>query len=201
MLWLIQNDLSEFFDGLQKIKECCSECSDNVSQFFNGYPCLPDDFEAVTMDELSNLPFYKDYDYMYYDGTDPNDDDAEPAGERWTFSTNEMVEYYKLLDELYKSKIINKIKYRSEHTVMEQFIIDHLCEAPYGYSAVEVQLVYSDAADDGRDCINIYLDYYYGYYSLFDLYCGLITVFDRYKAKLQELKDTYYSENELLEAA
>ena len=62
-------------------------------------------------------------------------------------------------------------------------------------------MVYSDAADDGKDCLNIYLDYYYGYYSLFDTYCGLITVFDRYKVKYQELKDTYYSEEELLEAA
>ena len=201
MLWLIQNDLSDFFEGLQKIKECCSECSENVSHYFNEFPCVPDDFECVTMDELQMLPFLKGWDYMFYEGTDPNDDVAEPAGECWTFSTDEMVGYYKMLDDLYKSKVISEAKYKTELLSMEGFIKDHLCQAPYGYSSIEVQLVYSDAADDGKDCLNIYLDYYYGYYSLFDTYCGLITVFDRYKVKYQELKDTYYSEEELLEAA
>lgn len=201
MVWLIQNDLYECLEGLQKIKECCSECSENVSQYFKGFSCLPEDFEYEIMDEFYRLPFFKNWDHIYYDGTEPNDEDAEPAGECWTFSTDEMVEYYKMLDELYKSKTITKAKYQSELVSMEGFIKEHMCNAPYGYSASEVQLVYSEAADDGKDCINIYLDYYCGCYSLFDIYCGLISVFDRYKVKLRELKDVYCSEKELSEAA
>ena len=56
-----------------------------MSHYFNEFPCVPDDFECVTMDELQMLPFLKCWDYMFYEGTDPNEDAAAPAGECWTF--------------------------------------------------------------------------------------------------------------------
>ena len=198
MIRLFRGEAWSFLECISKIKSCCSECSEDVSHFFTEFPSDPDDFDCYAMEELSCLPFYKDYDNLYYE--ENHDEDSEPAGEIWIFSSSDMVEYYKTLDELYKTKRIVKMKYEMELNSMESCIKENICEAGASGS-LYCELVYSDAAEDKKDNITVYLDYYVGYYSLFDLYCGLIKIFDKYKVKLQELKDTYFGEENLLEAA
>lgn len=201
MIRLIRNEAWNFLECISKVKKCCGECQENVSLYFEDFPNDPDDFECIAMEELWRLPCYKDSKNLYYldEGQEPTDDD-EPVGEKYSFSTEEMVEYYKLLDELYESKRLDKMRYEMAHQQMETIIRENICEAGSNGSLF-CELVYSDAADDKKDRMDVYLDYYCGYYSMFDLYCGLITVFDKYKVKLKELKDTYCGEQELLEAA
>lgn len=198
MIRLFRNEAWAFLECISKIKNCCSECSEDVSDYFAEFPSDIDEFDCYSMEELFNLPFYKNYDYLFY-GDEP-DDDSDAAGEIWQFSNKDMVEYYKTLDELYKTKRIVKMKYEMELNSMETCIKENICQDE-SCGALYCELVYSDAASDKEDNISVYFDYYAGYYSFFDLYCGLIKVFDRYKVKLRELKDGYCSEKELLEAA
>ena len=109
MIEIIRGEVWSFLECLSKVKDCSDKCSESVSQFFEDFPNDPDDFEAVAMDELWRLPCYKEFEHTYYldEGQEPTEDDEPFMEKKYVFSTDEMVEYYKLLDELYKSKKIS----------------------------------------------------------------------------------------------
>ena len=92
-----------------------------------------------------------------------------------------------LMNSINQKRLV-EMQYKMELFDMEECIRENICETGDNGSLF-CELVYSDAAEDKKDRINVYFDYYCGYYSIFELYCGIIVVFfDRYKAKLQELK-------------
>ncbi len=200
MLNLITSDFCSFMEAVKQIKGCCENCIEDVEHYFSNFSADIEDFEYNAMEELSMLPFCDDYDELY-DESDENtpEDEREAIGEQWKFSNDDMTEYYKTLDSLYSNKVITEEKYNQECREMVCCIQNNICGTDA--TAMFCRLVYADADEENRDNIRIYLYYYDGYYSLFDLYCSLIVVFDRYKFKLKQLKETYCGEKQMLEAA
>lgn len=200
MVNLIASDLYSFFETLQKIKDCCDECIENVEHYFSNFSKDLDEFEFYATEELPTLPFC-DYHDEIYDEIDENvpEKDRESVGEEWRFSNKDMTEYYKTLDYLYSNKIITEEKYKQEYLEMESCIENNICGTES--TSLFCRLVYADADEENKDNIRVYAYYEDGYYSVFELYCGIIIVFDRYKFKLKQLRETYCGEKQILEAA
>ena len=199
MNMLLETDMVSFFEMLKIIKECVDLCSENVQEYFDGFICDPDEVEQIAYEGLDNLPFCSDFDYLYYDDQDNIPvDERETCGEYWFFSDDNFIGYYKLLDELLKSKKISRKEVDFHKNEMDDIVYDCILERQR-YSGVSYTIFSKKSRNAGAG-IKVYLDYNIGY-SLFYLYCGLIVLFDRYKSKLQQLKETYCGEKQMLEAA
>lgn len=199
MIYLLNTNMYSFFWALGQIRDCVDFCNDDVSHFFDEFPSDPDDFDCYARDEFESLPYTINFDWLYYEWEmDIPEDDRETAGEMWTFSDENMVGYYKLLDELLKKNEISKVEFVLHKEGMEGFIHNTIFDNQ-DYCGVSYDLDYAED-EKGKDCIKVYLDYSCGY-NLFSLYCAIIQIFDRFKTKLKELKDAYCNQEELLEAA
>lgn len=199
MVKLLRTNMYSFFEMIRYIKDCVDFCNDDVSHLFKSFPSEPDDVECYAREEMDYLPYTTDFNWLYYEwDMDIPEDDRETAGEVWTFSDENMVEYYKLLNELLKRGEISKTEFVLHKENMEGYIHENILENQE-YYGISYDLEYAEKEDD-KDCIKVYLDYSSGF-SQFILYCGIILIFDRFKTKLEELRYTYCNEQELLEAA
>ena len=199
MIQLLNTNMFSFFGMLGQIKDCIDFCNEDVSHFFKDFPSEPDDFDCYAREEMDYLPYTANFDWLYYEwDMKLPEDDRETAGELWIFSDENMVDYYKLLDELLKKDEISKVEFVLHRESMEEFIHDTIFENQ-DYGGVSYDLDYAEN-DEGKDCIEVYLDYSCGY-NMFALYCSIIQIFDRFKVELQKLRDTYCNQEELLEAA
>ena len=148
-------------------------------------------FEADAYEELSFFYAYCDCRPLFYDygNTGENEEERDPDGEALVFSSDEMVEFYKLLKRLKNTKVITKKEYQNRKMEMETAIRQCILYTQgYGNDGLYCELFY--ARGKQRDRIEVWLDYNC-YYSAFSLYCGVIMLFDKYKVKLQELKDEF----------
>lgn len=197
---LLNTDLSTFWEAFRQIKECQDECSEDIMHHFSEFFMDPDSFEMFAYEDMSSLPACYDYDYLYYEDETIPEEDRESYGEVWTFSTNEMVEYYELLERLLKTKVIQKVQYDLKLDEMENHIKKCIVETQNYYDyGLYCEMNYRSEENE-RVCIKVYLDYNCCF-SHFSLYCGVIALFDRYKVKLRELKELYDNEERVLEAA
>ena len=197
---LVDIDMQSFLGYLLQIKECQDECSENVGQYFSDLSSRFDEFESSAYEGLPSFYAYYGDRPLFYDYGDAgaNEEGRDLAGEALIFSSDEMVEFYELLRKLKKTKVITRKEYQNRLTEMETEIRQCILYTQgYGYDGLYCELFY--ARGKKRDRIEVLLDYNC-YYSLFSLYCGVIMLFDKYKTKLQELKDTY-CKTEILEAA
>lgn len=197
---LVNLDMQSFFGYLLQIKECQDECSEDVVKYFSDISSQYDEFEAGAYEELSFFYACCDQRPLFYDYGDNgvSEEDREPDGEAFVFSSDEMVEFYKLLKELKKAKVITGKEYQNRRMEMETAIRQCILYTQgYGSDGLYCELFY--ARGKQRDRIEVWLDYNC-YYSAFSLYCGVIMLFDKYKVKLQELKDEF-CKAERLEAA
>lgn len=196
---IFRTNMEYLFEMIMQIKDCIDFCDSDVGHFFKEFPSEPDDFECYARDAMDYLPYTTDFDWLYYEWEmNLPEDDRETAGEIWTFSDENMVGYYKLLNELLKTKEISKTEFVLRKESMEGFIHENILENQ-DYYGIGYDLDYAKKEGE-KDCIRVYLDYSSGF-SQFALYCGIIQIFDRFKTKLKELEETYCNQEELLEAA
>lgn len=198
MIQLFQTEMHCLFDVLKQVKNCADACEENISGYFDDFSDDPTEFDCIAYEELSSLPYCEDIDGLYYE-TERHirKEDREMWGEVWTFSDNNLTEYYKLLKELMISGQICKAEYKGQKDEMEQYVADNILYNNE-YYGIAYKIVYTKNGNR-HDRINVYLDFNCGF-SLFSLYCGIIAVFDKYKTKLWELKERY-CQTELAEAA
>lgn len=195
---LLKTEMIYAFEILKQVKSCTDACEEDVSKYFKAFGNEFEECDCLSYEELSELPYFEDMDGLYYE-TDRHirKEDREMWGEVWTFSDKNLTEYYKLLKELYNSGRMCKAEYKERKNEMEQYVADNILYNN-DYYGIAYKIVHTK--NGGRhDRINVYLDFNCGF-SLFALYCGIIAVFDKYKTKLRELKETYY-QTELAEAA
>lgn len=199
MVKLIRTDMYSFFEVIRYIKDCIDSCNDDVSHLFKLFPREADEAEFCAREALEYLPYTTDFDWLYYEwDMELPEEDRETAGEVWTFSDENMVEYYKLLNELLKQGKISKTDFVLHKENTEVYIHNNILDNQDCYG-IGYDLNYAEKEND-KDCIRVYLDYSSGF-SQFVLYCGIISIFDRYKTKLEELRCTYCNTEKLPEAA
>lgn len=198
MIRLLKTESYYLFEVLKQVKKCADACEENINGYFKYFSEEPAEFDCLAHEELSELPYFEDMDGLYYE-TDRyiRKEDREMWGEVWTFSDDNLTEYYKLLKELLLLRRISKTEYKGRKNEMEQYVADNILYNNE-YYGIAYKIVHTKNGSR-HDRINVYLDFNCGF-SLFALYCGIIAVFDRYKTKLRELKETYY-QNELEVAA
>lgn len=121
---LVNLDMQSFFGYLLQIKECQDECSEDVVQYFSNMSSQYDSFEADAYEDLSFFYAYCDWRPLFYDygDTGENEEEREPDGEALVFSSDEMVEFYKLLKKLKNTKVITKKEYQNRRMEMETAI-------------------------------------------------------------------------------
>ena len=176
-----------------RIKKIYDKCGEKVTQCFNNFGIDAEEYEILAAEILENLPqcIYHDYLYVEYEDSDEHN---EIDGEKWIFTSDEMREFYSLLVRLRDTGVITE----SDADAYADDVIDYIKE-------VIVDKQYCDGGfhchfDDGtetgeKDCrIEIYR-YLGGSFAAFDVVCGIIAVFEKYKEKLKDLKDTYKIEN------
>lgn len=198
MLKLLQCDMPELLERLRIIKEFYEEGAHNIVPIFSKIEIDTDDFEMLAYEEMWSLPGYLDNHELYYGGEHTETDEdgyREAYGEEWTFATEEMREYYRLLKELKKSGKISRKTYALKMNEMEKYASMYIVDSQEYYSGVFCRVKYGKA-----HCIKVYLEFDYCY-SAFRLCCGIIAILDKYAEKLKELQDEYCNEDTMLEAA
>ncbi len=195
-LVMLEHEL--FFSFLFRVKECVDTCKDNPVGYFSHMSTDDYMFESDSYEEIGGFYALKDIIPYYFDEQE-HDEDDNADGEQYVFSTDEMVEYYDLLEKLEKDGVISQEDHNKELMRMEDYIIEFICHTQgYGYDGVYCTMHY-DAVYNQKYCISV-LIWFDCSYSYFDLFRGLIMLFDRYEVRLQELKDKYCN-LQLLEAA
>lgn len=201
MLKLLHCNMPELLERLKTIKEFYDEGACNVAPFFSKIGMDSDDFEMFAYEEMWSLPGYLDNHELYYEDEHGEiTEDSEAYGEVWTFATDEMREYYRLLKELKATGKISRRTYVLKLNEMEKYVQMYVADSQYTYdTGLFCELVYGRAPKNWC-CIKVYLDYNY-YYSAFVMCCGIIAIFDKYAEKLKELQEQYCSKETMLEAA
>lgn len=197
MKQLFKTDMPTLIGILEQVKECQDECVKDIRPYFSGISLCYEDYEMETYEEMSGLTECKGYEYLYYE--EQPTEDSESYGEAWSFSSDAMSEYYNLLFRLKKNKVISKAIYEIKILEVEGHIKRYLfSDKRYTYG-VGGELLFRRGKKKVSS-IKIYLDYNY-VFSYLSVYCAVIQIFDMYEQKLQELKDTYLTQREVLEAA
>lgn len=198
---LLQCDMPELLERLKNIKEFYDEGACNVAPFFSKFGMDSDDFEMIAYEEMWSLPGYQDNHELYYEDENGEiTEDSEAYGEVWTFATDEMREYYRLLKELKATGKISRRTYALKMNEMEKYVKMYVADSQdVYYTGLFCELVYGRAPKN-LYCINVYLDYSYCY-SAFVMCCGIIAIFDKYAEKLRELQEQFCSKETILEAA
>ena len=200
MLKLLRCDMPELLERLRTIKEFYDEGAHNIESFFSNIEMDTGDFEMFVYEEMWSLPGYQDNHELYYEDENGRiTEDSEAYGEVWTFATDEMCEYYRLLKGLKAAGKISRRTYALKRNEMEKYIQMFIVDSQGYYSGLYCKLIYGKAPKN-LCCIKVYLDYNCCY-SAFVMCCGIITAFDKYAEKLKELQEQYCSKETMLEAA
>lgn len=200
MLKLLQCDMPELLERLRTIKEFYDEGAHNIVPFFSNIEMDTGDFEMLVYEEMWSLPGYCDNHELYYEEENGRiTEDSEVYGEVWTFATDEMRDYYRLLKELKAAGKISGRTYALKRNEMEKYIQMFVVDSQGYYSGLYCKLNYGRAPKNWC-CINVYLDYSCCY-SVFAMCCGIIAVFDKYAEKLKELREEFCIKETMLEAA
>ncbi len=198
---LLTSNITQFFECLLSIKDCYDYCDEDVSGKFSDFSYDGDEYEAEAFEQLYNIPFLKESKELYYEDDEKKPvEEREAVGEELIFTSEEMDGYYKLLDKLLETEKITVQEYRQRCGGMEQYILDYILYGVNHYSGLYVTLYYAKNETEENKLI-VEVPYYDGYYSMFELYCGIIQLFDKYKSELKKLKYRFGFENNIKEAA
>ena len=163
------------------MKEYFDEGCTRIVEIFKDFNEDFDECEAYCMEAFYDVCKYVNYDELHYeDETDSIDDYSEAYGEVWTFSSDEMRAFYRLLAEFPPPV------YQQQCKEMQSLASEYVMAAQDAYAGVEYELV-DETTDNEPPHLNVYLSYDY-YYEAFPLVCGLVALFDTYERKLRELQ-------------
>ena len=197
---LINNDMMSIFEYLRIIKDFYDDGGHSVPEFFSYYNEDEEMYETCSFEDIMNIPEFQDWEELFFEDENGNIDDSSPYGEIWTFSSREMKEYYECLKRLRKTRSISKKEYDMKLFEMEDCAKKHITNAQmYYYSDIYAEIHHGKGRNP-EHCIRIHLSYD-TCYSLFVMACGVLTLFDKYKQNLKELKEKYGLYETLSEAA
>ncbi len=186
---MLMCDTHALFDFLTRTKECVDTCEENVSNLFWEFEGDDYEFECEAYENIMDFYAVKDIIPYFYDEL-PHDDDDDSNGDELICSSDEMVEYYDLLKTLKSDGVISSKLYESKISEMKGYIMQYICYTQgYGYDGVYVNI--NDKEVSGEKYSISVLLIFDCCFSHFDLYRGLIMLFDTYKTKLRALKERY----------
>ena len=139
---------------------------------------------------------------MYYDEDEPigENEYRESYGEAFLLANEDMQEYYRLLKRAKRQKKISKDEYIRMINDMEKTVLEYIIDPQYSYNCgVYCGILYGKTVRT-RTYIGIQVDYN-GYVDYFLLTAGVVALFEKYTEKLCLLKEKYFSNEMLLEAA
>jgi len=163
--------MKKYFD------EGCTRIVEIFKDFHEDY----DECEAFCMELFYDVAKYVSCDELFYEDENGNVDDySEAYGEVWSFSSDEMRAFYRLLAEFPPPV------YQQYCKEMRSLTSEYIMAAQDAYAGIEYELV-DETTDNEPPHLNVYLNYDY-YYEAFPLVCGLVALFDTYANKLRELQ-------------
>ena len=178
---LLECETLELLERLCMMKEYFDEGCTRIVEIFKDFNEDFDECEAFCMELFYDVCKYVNYDELYYENDAGEIDDySEAYGEVWTFSSDEMRAFYRLLAEL------PPLVYQQQCKEMQSLASEYIMAAQDAYAGVEYELV-DETTDNEPPHLNVYLSYDY-YYEIFPLVCGLVALFDTYANKLRELQ-------------
>lgn len=174
------------------LKRVYDKCGYRVVQYFRNLGVDAEEYEILCLEKLENLPECTSYDYIYEEYED-SDEHGDAYGEKWIYTSKEMREYYSALTELKSKGIIDNTHFDSCIDEMIDYLIHMVVDKQYNDGGF--YCYFDDGTESGEECrIEIYR-YFDGSFTAFDVVCGIIAVFEKYKEKLKYLKDTYMIKN------
>ena len=188
---LLRFDEFLLLEYILRLKQVYDECGDNVIQCFRNFGVDAEEYEIICFEKIENLPECIYHDYVYEDVED-SDERGYMYGEKWTFKSNEMRDYYSVLEELKSKGIIDESYYDNCINEMIDFTIHMVVDNQYNDGGF--YCYFDDGTESGNPHIDIYR-YFDGSFEAFEVMCGIIAIFEKYKEKLKCLQDTYKIKN------
>ena len=194
MLYCSEMDI--VFHYLSTLKERYDDGGETAIKLF--YDCNNEyeSYEEDCYSKMSDAAEFVRCKTIYYPDENGNiNNECEPDYDIWFMSSRDMTEFYKTLNKLYQERKINyKVyeEYKTEmHNLARRLVI--YTESAY-YSGVSFYL-HTKTNHKYASSISIYIDMN-SCYSLFEIVCGVATLFDMYSIKLKELREKYFDKDD-----
>lgn len=202
MIRLIYADMERFLHVLHVIKQAFDAGSDRVTALFADWDEDWEPSEMNAVDTLYHAAEHVSEKQVYDRDADGNIDPyAEPMYDEWFFSSTEMTQYYRMLNQLFCAGKMTREQYLAKKKEMRQVILDWVLDFPSYQNGIFNAELRTRTNHKYASSLKVYTDYYNDFVDLFALACGIAVVFDTYKRKLEELKNQYGDKISYLEAA
>lgn len=193
MKLLYKTWLMEFFDYLAVLKCCYDEGGNTAIKMYSSCDQDYESFEAEGFEYMFEAAEKVNWKTIYYpDDNGEINDMCEPDYDIWFLSSTDMTEYYRTLNELYKGGILNKEEYNKYKNEMLQMTRRYLLNGETAYYGSLSFYLRTKINHKYASSISIYIDMNCCG-SLFEISCGVATLFDMYSLKLKELRKKYYN--------
>lgn len=193
---LINTEVMELLSYIEVLKEYYDDGGKTAINIFSNVDDTGE-FEYYSYESLCDAAEFSNLKILYYrEGGKPKDD-WEPMCDVWFFSSCDMTEYYRVLNTLYRKKVINKYEYNAEKQRMGHLVHWYIFNGQDGYCGVSFTLR-TKINHKYASSISVYLDAD-AYSDLFHLTCGIATIFDIYSLELKKLKKKYSDELDMKE--
>ena len=193
---LYQTEMEVFFEYLACLKEHYDDGGESVVNIFSDCGHDYESYEEDCFERLLKAAEHVNWKTIYYpDENGQINDECEPEYDIWFMSSRDMTEFYKTLNKLYKEKKISYKVYEGYkikmHNLAREYVL-HSSTAYYGGASFYLR---TKTNHKYASSISIYIDIN-SCGSLFDLTCGVATLFDLYSENLNELREKYYEKDD-----
>ena len=193
---LLESEIEIFFYYLRILKQNYDDGGKSAVELYSDCDHYYESFDEDSYSKMGDAAEHVNWKTVYY----PNEngeinDECEPAYEIWFMSSRDMTEYYRTLNKLYKEKRISLKDYNDYKNEMHskaRSCILYTDAASYAGATFSLRTKTRHKYDSS---ISIYIDMNYCC-GLFELSCGVATLFDTYSKKLMELREKYYDKDD-----
>lgn len=193
---LYNAEIQVFFEYLSAIKNCYDDGGKSVLDIFSECDHDYESYEEDSFERLLDSAEHVRWKTIYHpDENGQITQECEPDYDIWFMSSRDMTEFYKTLNKLYKEKKISYEEYDGYKLKMYHLLrkyVLHSSTAYYGGASVFLR---TKTNHKYASSITIYIDIG-SCGSLFDLTCGVATLFDLYSENLKELRKKYYDKDD-----
>lgn len=188
MVSLLKCEVTSLLWYISKLKNVYEQGGRKAVKCFRNFGADTEEYEIFCHEKLEDLPECTYHEFLYEEYED-SDEQGDIDGEKWVFESKEMCEYYRLLEDLKKRKLIEDKEYGFFHKEMTDYILHVLVYKQYNDGGFHCHLD-DGTMTDGYCHIEIY-HYLDGSFGAFDAVCGIIAIFERYSERLKFLEDKY----------
>lgn len=193
MIPLLKYEITSLFWYISKLKAVYEQGGREAVKCFRNFGADTEQYEIYCLEKLENLPECTEHEYLREEFEDSNEI-GDICGEKWIFESEDMREYYRLLQDLSQRKLITDDEYRFFDSEMTDYILHVLVNKQYNDGGFHCHLD-DGTMPDGYCRIEIY-NYHDGSFGAFDTVCGIIAVFERYRERLKFLEEEYKIKDE-----